>query len=196
MSQEETKFSEHDAIVLIEQTIKSAKSKVSENGFIFLLWGWLVLIGYTLTYTFIVIEKPAGIGYSWIGIGAAGFIASFIYYFRKGKSNKSNTQLGKYFTYLWSGIGLGASILYTYFILAQEWTLITPFMLSMAGIGTFVSGRMLKVSGLTLGGISFLIGSGFALYFQSEWQFLIGAICMVSGYLIPGYMLRYRHKKG
>jgi len=194
--EQESNFTEQDAIELIEHTIRSARQNVSENGFIFLLWGWMILLGYSLSYTFITMEATGGIGYSWLAIGIVGFVASFIYYAKKEKTSRIKNQVEKYFTYIWSGVGLGATVFYTYMIIAQEWELITPFILSMAGIGTFISGRVMKVSALVLGGISFLVGAGVALCFQNEWQFLIGAICIITGYLIPGYVLKKRYKKG
>ena len=190
---ENQEFSEQQALQLIEQTIKSVRQKVSENGFIFLLWGWFILLGNVLSYLFITLNISDAIGFCWMGIGVSGGIISFIYYAKKEKKMGSPSQLEKYFTYIWSGVGLGAIALYTYFIIAEEYALITPFVLTMAGIATFISGRMMKVSALVWGGISFWIGTAAALYFQSELQFLIGGACMVTGYLIPGYVLRSRH---
>lgn len=189
-------FSEQDALQLIERTIKSARQKVSENGFIFLLWGWLIIGGYAASYAWLLLETPEGIGYSWMGIGLVGTLISFIHYAKKGKREGPPSMVEKHFSYIWAGVGLGAAVLYTYFIIAHEWELITPLILTMAGIATFISGRILKSTALTLGGISFWLGAGVALYFQSEIQFMIGAICITTGYLIPGYILKARSKQG
>jgi hypothetical protein len=188
-------FTEQEAIRLIEQTIQSVRKNVGENGFIFLLWGWMILLGYALSYALVILKNPNFIGYCWLVIGVLGFAISFIHYARKDKQSRVKNQIEKYFTYVWSGVGLGALIFYTYLILIQEWGLIAPFVLSMAGMGTFISGRIMKVRALVLGGISFWIGTAIALYFQNEWQFLIGGACMITGYLIPGYVLKFRYKK-
>jgi len=183
-------FSEKDALALIDQTIKSVRKKIGDNGFIFLLWGFLIMIGNLASYTFIGLQIQQFIGYVWMTIGIGGGVFSFVYYAKQKSKKGPSTQIEKYFTYVWSGVGLGAVVLYTYMIIAGEFMLITPFVLTLAGIATFISGRILKVPALVWGGISFWIGTGLALYFQSELQFLIGAACMITGYLIPGFVLK------
>lgn len=36
-------FSPKDSLQLIDQMINQAKNRFSENGFLYLLWGWLIL---------------------------------------------------------------------------------------------------------------------------------------------------------
>jgi hypothetical protein len=189
-------FSEKHALALIDQTIKSVRQKLGQNGFIFLLWGWLILAGNLLSYASIYFNFQNYIGYIWTVIGLGGGLISFLYYAKREKNKGPSSQIEKYFTYVWSGVGLGAIVLYACIIWANEFMLITPFVLTLAGIATFISGRILKVPALVLGGISFWVGTALALCFQTEVQFLIGAGCMVTGYLIPRFVLKAKSKKG
>lgn len=195
MEQEDTSFDHQAALSVIDETIRSVRQKVSDNGFVFLLWGWLVLLGNVLSYYWMVVKNGPAIGFTWMVIGVGGGIVSGVYYSRKEKKKSFRTQLDRHFGYLWGGIGMGAIILYAYFIISGKFELITPFVLVMCGMATYISGRMLKVTALTVGGFCFWASAIGCLFLDAQWHFLVGGLTFIPGYLVPGYVLRGMYKK-
>lgn len=73
-------------------------------------------------------------------------------------------------------------------------TPIFPFFIMLYGLGTFVTGSIIRFRPLIIGGIIawFLaIGSTFVSY---DYQMLFGAAAILVSYIIPAYMLRSRNK--
>lgn len=195
MSVHENQFNTTDALKLIESTIGQVKNRIGENGFIFLLWGWLVIAGNVASFLFIRFQLFEAVGITWGVIGIGGGIASAIYGSKKRKKEGVTTQLDRMIGNIWAAVGIGGGIFYFYLIFFGPQQLIGPLVLSVIGIATFASGRMLKFTPLVIGGISFWLFAIGALAFQNHYQFLICAAAMVPGYLVPGYMLRSLYKK-
>ena len=73
---------------------------------------------------------------------------------------------------------------------------INPLIMMFAAMATFLSGIVLKFKPLKIGGILFWILAIVAFLSSYENQMLIAAISLVTGYLIPGYMLKNRSNNG
>jgi len=148
------KFDEKKALQLIESTIYAAKNKFNENGFIFRFWGWAVIIGQLLSYTWVALELYQYIGWTWCIIGTSGGFINFLYFRKREKKIKVNTFVDTALGYTWGSVGLGGAILYIYFIITNQ-MMINPLVLMVIGIGTFASGGILKFKPLIYGGIIF-----------------------------------------
>ena len=73
-------------------------------------------------------------------------------------------------------------------------TVVFPFFIMLYGLGTFVSGSIIRFRPLIIGGIiawALAIGSTFGSY---DYQMLFGAAAILVSYIIPAYMLRSRNK--
>ena len=68
--------------------------------------------------------------------------------------------------------------------------MINPIILTFAGAGTFISGAMLRFWPLILGGIALWLSSVIGFNVSMNDQYLVGAIGIMAGYLIPGYLLK------
>ncbi|MOA52277.1 hypothetical protein D3C78_1755500 [compost metagenome] len=62
--------------------------------------------------------------------------------------------------------------------------------LIIAGIGTLVSGWIMKFKPLIIGGFLFFAASFATLFIYDEYKALVHGIAIVMGYLIPGYLLK------
>jgi hypothetical protein len=67
---------------------------------------------------------------------------------------------------------------------------VPPYILLMAGLPTFVSGWIIKFKPLIAGGISFWIFALVAYFAGPSFAPLAVPVAMLTGYLIPGYMLK------
>lgn len=195
MKMQESTITHEEAVHIIETTISTVKQRVSENGFVLLLWGWIVLSANLLSYYFINSEYPQAIGYTWMVLCTLGGVVSGVYHGRKQKKEAVKTRLDQFFSYIWAGVGIGAALFYTYLLVEGPQILLAPFILCMAGVATFISGRVLKFAPLVWGAMTFWVFTILCFYFKSDLQFILSAAAMVTGYLVPGYMLRSKHKK-
>jgi len=64
----------------------------------------------------------------------------------------------------------------------------------IGGIGTMVTGLVLRFRPLVAGGVLFLVAYVISMCVLAEYKPLIQGIAVITGYLIPGYLLKY--KKG
>ena len=69
-----------------------------------------------------------------------------------------------------------------------------PFILTITGLGTFVSGTILKFKPLTWGGLLFWIAAIGASFVAPINQLLINGIAIFIGYIIPGILLWRNYK--
>ena len=188
-------FSESAALRLIESTLSATKKRISENGFIYLLWGWVVLIGNLACYYWFTQQNGPAIGYTWTVLGFGGGITTAIYYMRREKTEVVSTHMDTLVGHVWAGTGIGAAIFYAWLIIGDHYSLIAPFVLLATGMATYTTGRMVRFTPLVIGAICFW-GCTIGMFFlEVQWHFIIGAAAMVPGYLVPGYMLRSLYKK-
>lgn len=190
MATSSEQFNEKDALALIESTIQTARNKFNENGFIFLLWGWIILAANLVSYYWFLEKNFMALGITWMSFCTVGGIISGVYNRSHEKKIKVKTHVDSIMNHTWAAIGIGGGLLYIYLIVFGPHHLIGPFVLSVVGIGTYITGRTLRFMPLVLGGFAFWAFMVASLFVSNEWQFILGAAAMVPGYLVPGYMLR------
>ena len=97
--------------------------------------------------------------------------------------------------WLWIGMGIAYFVL-GLIISSNGWgSVVFPFFIMLYGLGTFVSGSIIRFKPLTIGG---LMASGIAIvsaYLTYDYQMLAAAVAILVSYIIPAYMLRDRDHK-
>ena len=189
----EKQIDEQMSLQIIREAIENAKSNIRDNGFFYLLWGWLVLAASLLQFGLMQLTSTPYFWVGWPVLMVGGGIVSGIYGYRLGKKSAVMTHVDLAMIYLWYGFLIAISI----FIIAaifniMSYTLLNPIIIVLYGLGTFVSGGILKFKPLIVGG---LIAWGIAVVafmIQSEIQLLLVAASIIAAYLIPGYMLKNR----
>jgi hypothetical protein len=178
------------SLKIIDEMIETSKSNIRHNSIFFLLWGWLVLAASLIH--FILIQ--ADYIYSWIPwlvLMISGSLASVIIGYRLGRKTKVWSYFDKMMVYLWYGFFF--TILIVMFgtsISRIAWTSTTPLIMALYGMGTFISGGILRFKPLLFGGIFCWICSLIAFLVPYEYELLLVAASMLVAYLIPGYMLQ------
>lgn len=177
---------------LIEQTIAQAKENLSNHSFSYIFWGWMVSLTALANY---VLLTYSHLGNNSFLIWPIAMILGAVYivgYYRKVEKTKSHqTHLEYFLSRMWMVIGV---ILFLFsiiisFINISPWFFF-PF---VAGIGTLVSGVVLKFKPLTLGGIVLITFPFYSVLVPESSFLLLYAAIIVVSYLIPGYALkRYR----
>lgn len=176
---------------LIQSTIAQAKENLSNHSFPFLFWGWLV--SFTALINFLLLsyssfgEKSNLI---WPVSMVIGAIYIVLYYRKAEKTERHLTHLEYFLSRLWMVLG-AILLLFSFcitFIDLSPWFFF-PF---IAGLGTVISGVVLKFTPLSLGGILLLAFPFYSANAGEETLLLLYAMVIIVAYLIPGYLLK-RH---
>jgi len=184
---DEKPLSKSESLELITQMISEAKRGYARGGsFYFLLWGWVVLLANLGHYVLAQLSYPHAHMVWLITIPAA--IASSIYGARQRKTAQVQNHLNSMYGLIWLSMLVGAFTI----ILSMEGSniYINGIVLTFAGIGTFLSGSLLRFKPLIFGALALWLAGILAFFAHPVDQFLIGAVGILAGYLVPGYMLK------
>lgn len=174
---------------IIKEMIESEKVRLNENGFVYLFWGWLAIFAATLQYV-LMFSGVKQYYYAWFVMLFGGVFMGFYYHNKKAETNLPLT--GRVLSYIWIFIGLNIFSFAFLFPLTAG-NLLLFFILAMVGIGTIISGALLRFSWLIVGGIICNILAFVSIFaLPIYWGAIsIGAITFAD--LIPGYMLRAKY---
>ena len=99
----ETNLTEQQSLKIIQEMIATSKSKLRDNSFFYLLWGWLVLIA-SLTHYFLLRMNYHEYAYlPWPILMLGGMVVSIIAGIRLGKKAKVVSHFDNMMIYLWYG---------------------------------------------------------------------------------------------
>ena len=102
-------FNEKDALALIESTIQTARNKFNENGFIFLLWGWIVLAANLVSYYWFIEKNFMALGLTWMSFCIVGGIISGVWGSRHEKKIKVKTHVDSIVSQTWAATSAGTT---------------------------------------------------------------------------------------
>lgn len=186
MKQESETLSAQQSLHIIAEMILQAKGKIQRNNFFFLFWGWVIVaanIGmYTLTH--LHYGRPYVV---WL-ITIPAWIYTLYRVFTNEKRKDATSHFDRISGWLWMcyGISIFALVFFGFKINYQ----LNPVILIISAIPTIVSGVILNFKPLIVGGATFWIFGIVCFLVSMETQPLIGAIAILCGYLIPGYLLK------
>jgi hypothetical protein len=186
MKTETEQLSPNQSLDIITQMINQAQGNMRGSSFHFLLWGWVVALANLGMFTLIEIEYSMPYVVWLITIPA--WIASMYVGYKQGKAERMVTHIDRITMWMWISYGLSLFTL-VFFGWTINWNL-NPVILLMTVIPTFVSGIVLRFRPLILGGLSIWFFSIICFLVDMQYQFLVGALAIIMGYLVPGYMLR------
>ncbi len=187
----EEKFSPEQSLQLIQSMITRTKEDISGNSIYFLVWGWITFIacaGQFILKHIYHYEKHYQVW--WLIL--IGVVFSFYYGVKEARNRKVKTYIGESIKYLWLGMGI------CYFVLSMilskiGWgTVVFPFFIMLYGLGTFISGNIIQFRPLVVGGIIAWVLAIVSAYVEYDYQILFGAAAILSSYIIPAYMLRFK----
>ncbi|NOX85762.1 MAG: hypothetical protein GXO86_07335 [Chlorobi bacterium] len=190
----ENKFNEKESLILIQEMIENSKARLGKSSFFFLLWGWLVLLA-SLTHFILLVTGYSNPWLPWPVIMVIGGIAASVKGYRMKNEKRVKTYLDTTMIYLWAGFGI--SLFFVLFIAGTgkiTWEMSNILIVALYGMGSFVSGGILKFRPLIIGGIFTWIIAIVSLFIAPEYSLLSVAVSIIVAYLIPGYMLQSKEK--
>ena len=182
-----------ESLALIESMINKAKNSFSENGQLYLLWGWTVFfcsLFHFIGIKFGLLPHPEMV---WMLIWAA-LIYQIIFLSKQKKKEKIKTYTDEVEAYVW--IAFSVVMMLTIFLMAKNnaFNTMYPMFLVLYGIPTFLSGIVLRFKPLKVGGIICWVLAVIASFVWFEYQLLFLSLAVIAAWIIPGYFLRAKYK--
>lgn len=187
------KFSEQEALQLIETTILNTRQRFKDDGFALIMWGWIVIIGNIVSYIAIT-QEIHYLHMYWAIVCPIGGIVSGIHGSKKSKSENAATFTSNVMKYIWMGSGILAIILW--FASANfGWQYINSAMFVAFAVPVFITGGIMKFNPAIFGGLVLFV-FGIISFFIAEysWAYLVASLGWSLGYLVPGYLLKKGNK--
>lgn len=183
---EETTLSPGESLALIQGVIARTKERYRDNSFYFTLWGWLIAIAGA---AFFVLHQFTGFKYFFLPFPVlvlVGIAFSVIRYQQRPRAVETYTDF--FFSRLWMAVGIGFIVTVTVAV-SQRLSPIL-FTIVVAGIGTLVSGMIMRFRPLIAGGALFFAAAIAGVFVPDAYRPLLLSAAIVLGYLLPGYLLK------
>ena len=197
MENSDNDFSPQQSLELIESMINRAKDKFAEDGYMYLVWGWLVFCCSILQFILMHVFNYAHHYIVWLAT-----IPVFIYqyfYFKKHYAHKTViTYTDSIIGFVW--ITFAVVILLLGFVVgflttSDYYIHIVHILLAVYGMPVFLTGVIVRFKPLIYGGIACwllcIISTFIKVY---DYQFLCIPAAMLIAWIIPGYLLRAKYK--
>jgi FtsH-binding integral membrane protein len=194
---QEENFSPQESLQVIYSMIEKAKNQYSENGHLYLLWGWVVFFCSITQFILLVVFHNEKHYMVWFACWGA-LIYQFFYLRNKLRKKRVGTYADTAIGYVW--LSFFILMILTGLLLSSQgigeyYKLICPAFLALYGMPTFLSGILLRFRPLIMGGIGCWLLSVAAQFINYDYQLLLISGAMVIAWIIPGYLLRMRYKK-
>lgn len=186
-------FSPKESLLLIDSMINKAKNRFTENGFLYLLWGWVVFI--CALFHFIAIKLSLFKHPEWVWTSTwAVVIFQVIYLVKAKKKVKVKTYSDGIIDAIWICFGICMFVLAIIMGRFDLWIYMNSLVLLFYGIPTFLSGFVMRFTPLKLGGVACWLLAITSTYVPPVYYLLFIASAVLLAWIIPGYMLRQKFK--
>ncbi|HEX8333232.1 MAG TPA: hypothetical protein VF622_11445 [Segetibacter sp.] len=193
MNDDEKEIKPEDSFRLITSMIETAKQTIGDQSHFYLLWGWAVMIGCLLQYYLKAVADYRHHYYAWF-VTPIATVIHFYFLARQERKTVVRTFVADATRYLWLAICM-AFVVLSFIFTKIGWQYCFPFYILFYGIGTFVSGSLLKFKPFIVGGICSIIISAITPYVPYDYQILMTGFSILISYIIPGHMLRVHYHR-
>jgi hypothetical protein len=190
----EEKFSPKDSLQLIDSMINQAKNRFSENGFLYLLWGWLIFADAIIHFILIKLQwfkQPEIIWAScWIAV-----ILQFIYLSKTKRKETVKTYSDEIINYIWISFGICMFLLFFIMGKGNGWNNIYSLFLMLYGVPTLLSGVVMQFKPLKIGGIICWMLALISAFIPPIYGLLLLSVAVAAAWIIPGYLMRKKYNQ-
>ena len=186
----EKQFNEQESLRVIQDMINKSKANLGKSSYFYLMWGWLVLIS-SLTHFILLLTSFQYPYIMWPAAMIAGAVLSTAKSKKLSKQAKAKTYVETAIIHLWIGFSISLFIILLAAVLHKiSWPASSSLIVVLYGLGTYVSGGIIKFKPLKTGGIISWIIAVISMFLPYEYAMLAIALSIVAAYLVPGYRLR------
>ena len=190
MENEEKVMTGEESLKIITDMISRTKTNIRQSSFHLLFWGWLIFLCSLTEYLLLKLTDFANPWYVWYFV-IPGVFVSLVYGFTKGRKEHAWTYATMLYVWNWAGFLVAATVLF--FIVKDNIGLYSPLILTLGAMPVLFSGCILKFRPLIIGSVSFLVFALVARFAGPDVSSLAVPAAMLTGYLIPGYMLQKKN---
>lgn len=189
------KWSGDESLEIIKSMIKTARNEFGENGHLYLIWGYVVLICSVAEFVLLHFFNYANHALVWMLTWVA-LIYQIIYLSRNAKKRKVRTYTADTINQIW--MVFAVLMILICFILGfklqgESVQLYAPVILCLYGMPTFLTGRILQFQPLITGGVACWVLSVIALFLINDFQILLFGLAVIIAWIIPGYLLKKKY---
>jgi hypothetical protein len=187
MENEEKLMTGEESLKIITDMINRTKTNICQGSFYLLFWGWLVFF---CSLSEFLISRLTDYQNPWIVwyLTIPGLLVSLIYGFVKGRKARVSTYTAS--IYMWTWMGFLFSFIILFAVVYRSMDLFSPIILLLVALPTFISGIILKFKPLIIGAATFWLLALVSRYGGHTLAPLAVPVAMLTGYLIPGYLLK------
>jgi hypothetical protein len=185
---------ERESLALIQSMINKAKNNYTESGTLYLVWGIVVLLcsltHFVLSY-FFEYERSYFVWFATWGV----FAYQVYYLSNRKKKLRVKTYTDEILGYVW--LCFIACFFTMIFILmyTRNFDLILTAILVVYGIPSFLSGAILKINLLMVGGISCWALAILSLFIPVQFHLLLISAAISIAWILPGWYMRKKYLK-
>ncbi|MEO5644555.1 MAG: hypothetical protein ABIQ40_17885 [Bacteroidia bacterium] len=191
----EKPLNEIESLALISSMIRKTESALQDNGFYFLLWGWLVFAASVGQYILVKMNMPEISQYTWATLMPLGGLISALRGWKEGKTRKVKTYTQEMLKYSSFAFMAGLIIVLVFMSKYGGWELAYPMIMMVYGMWLLTSGGALKFKPLIIGGvINFVCAIG-GFYIHTIELILLLSFAVLAGYIIPGHLLNAKFRR-
>jgi hypothetical protein len=194
MENAEIRMSEKESMELIASMINKAKGRVNENGTLYLLWGWLILICCLIQFAGLHFFNYANSYFIWFSTWIL-LIYQIFYIRKKRKGSTVKTYMREVNNYVWLVFFICMMLVFFIEMKLNAYYIFSPLLLVLYGMPTFLSGIILKFKPLIMGAICCWALSVLSVFTPFDYQLLLIALAIISAWIVPGYILKQNFKK-
>jgi hypothetical protein len=182
------------SLKIIYEMIDSARSKIGNNYYYYLFWGYLVAATALLEFALIQLDYEKHY-LVWTILMPAGGLMTAIFYYRSVRSAGTRTFIGTAMAYFWGGWAISFIILLFFTFMQNDLGLILPMIMAMYGLAQFAAGGIMNFRPLIAGAMITWAASVTSYFVPYQAQLLILAGSLVISHIIPGHILKTRSNK-
>jgi hypothetical protein len=206
----ETKFTEQQSFAVINEMIDRARNNIQKNSANNMVYnGYAVALvavaNFILLHLLPDADKNMSFMVWWLMIPSA-----CIDHFIKRRIDRSaivKTQIDGAISQLWRGFSISIIILlfslFSVCYFFQDWSFclfITPFIMIIVAMAEFAMAKMCRFKPFFWGAVCFWTGAILCAFSvcvlkRGDIHFLVLAVCMIIGFVIPGYQLNKKSKE-
>ncbi len=199
----ETNFNHEQSLALINEMINRARNNVQkERTYSIIFWGYFIaavaIANFVLIHT---LSDPNQSFFVWLAVIPAWVVSYFIDR-QTDRTALVKTHIDKIGDIIWKGFGISAVvfliIIYSVAFRIKDYhilLLITPVFMMMIGICEFATACVYRYRPWYWVAVLFWAGAILSAWLRADWQFIVMAVCLILGFVIPGHLLNRQQEE-